>query len=68
MHPPDQRQVIRAVSGMGANPDDLRFVFNDKTCLFTIMLANNETGVIQPIAELSEIAHEKGVLFHTDAV
>ena len=53
---------------MGANPDGLRLVLNDKTCLFTIMLANNETGVIQPIAELSEIAHEKGVLFHTDAV
>ena len=50
------------------NPDDLRLALNDKTCLVTIMLANNETGVIQPIAELSGIAHEKGVLFHTDAV
>lgn len=50
------------------NPDDLRSALNDKTCLVTIMLANNETGVIQPIPELSGIAHEKGVLFHTDAV
>lgn len=36
--------------------------------LATVMLANNETGVIQPVAELARIAHERGVLFHTDAV
>ena len=40
----------------------------DKTILITIMYANNEIGVIQPIAEIGAIAKEKGVLFHTDAV
>ena len=38
-----------------------------KTVLITIMHANNETGTIQPIAKLSTIAHEHGVLFHSDA-
>lgn len=38
------------------------------TVLVTVMLANNETGVIQPVAELASIARERGVLFHTDAV
>jgi cysteine sulfinate desulfinase/cysteine desulfurase-like protein/anaerobic selenocysteine-containing dehydrogenase len=50
------------------NPEDLRTQITEKTCLVSIMLANNETGVIQPIAELAEIAHSKGILFHTDAV
>ena len=40
----------------------------DKTILITIMAANNEIGVLQPIAEIGAIAKEKGVLFHTDAV
>ena len=40
----------------------------DKTILISIMAANNEIGVIQPIAEIGAIAKEKGVLFHTDAV
>jgi cysteine desulfurase len=40
----------------------------EKTILVTIMFANNEIGVIQPIAEIGRICHEKGVLFHTDAV
>jgi cysteine desulfurase len=40
----------------------------DKTILVTIMYANNEIGVIQPIAEIGKICHEAGVLFHTDAV
>jgi cysteine desulfurase len=39
-----------------------------KTILVTIMYANNEIGVIQPIAEIGKICHEKGILFHTDAV
>ncbi|MFQ5465834.1 MAG: aminotransferase class V-fold PLP-dependent enzyme, partial [Thermodesulfobacteriota bacterium] len=50
------------------DPDDLRAAIDDSTCLVTIMTANNETGVIQPIAELARIARERGVLFHTDAV
>jgi cysteine desulfurase len=40
----------------------------DKTILVTIMYANNEIGVIQPIREIGKICHEAGVLFHTDAV
>ena len=48
--------------------DDLRGAITDKTILITIMTANNEIGVIQPIAEIGAIAKEKGILFHTDAV
>src|SRR6202045_2654242 len=48
--------------------DDLRSAITDKTILITIMTANNEIGVVQPIAEIGAIAKEKGVLFHTDAV
>jgi cysteine desulfurase len=47
---------------------DLRAAINEKTILITIMTANNEIGVIQPIAEIGAIAKEKGILFHTDAV
>jgi cysteine desulfurase len=50
------------------NLDELRAAITDKTILITIMAANNETGVIQPVAEIGAIAKEKGVLFHTDAV
>jgi cysteine desulfurase len=48
--------------------DDLRTAITDKTILITIMTANNEIGVLQPIAEIGAIAKEKGILFHTDAV
>src|SRR5258706_2021231 len=48
--------------------DELKAAITDKTILITIMAANNEIGVIQPIAEIGAIAKEKGVLFHTDAV
>src|SRR5690242_9273276 len=48
--------------------DDLRAAISDRTVLITIMTANNEIGVIQPIAEIGAIAKEKGILFHTDAV
>lgn len=40
----------------------------EDTCLVTIMFANNEVGTIQPIAEIGEVCHKHGVLFHTDAV
>jgi len=50
------------------NLDDLRAAITDKTILITIMTANNEIGVVQPIAEIGAIAKEKGILFHTDAV
>jgi cysteine desulfurase len=48
--------------------DDLRRAIDDKTILVTIMYANNEIGVLQPIAETGKICKEKGVLFHCDAV
>jgi cysteine desulfurase len=48
--------------------DELREAITDKTILISIMTANNEIGVLQPIAEIGAIAKEKGVLFHTDAV
>ena len=48
--------------------DDLKRAIDDKTILVTIMFANNEIGVIQPIAEIGKLCHEKGILFHTDAV
>lgn len=49
------------------NPNDLKDAITDKTALVSIMWANNETGMIFPIKEMAQIAHEKGVLFHTDA-
>jgi cysteine desulfurase len=48
--------------------DDLKRAMDEKTILVSIMFANNEIGVIQPIAEIGRLCHEKGVLFHTDAV
>jgi cysteine desulfurase len=46
----------------------LRDAITDKTILISIMYANNEIGVVQPVAEIGKISKEKGVLFHTDAV
>ena len=40
----------------------------DDTCLVSIMYANNETGAIQPIREIGALCHERGLIFHTDAV
>jgi cysteine desulfurase len=48
--------------------DQLRDSITDKTILVTVMYANNEIGVIQPVAEIGKICRERGVLFHTDGV
>ena len=48
--------------------DDLKRAMDEKTILVTIMTANNEIGVLQPIREIGALCHERGVLFHTDAV
>ena len=45
----------------------LRAAVNDKTLLISVMLANNEVGTVQPLAEIGRIAEEHGILFHTDA-
>jgi cysteine desulfurase len=47
--------------------DDLKRAMDEKTILVTLMAANNEIGVLQPIAEIGKLCHERGVLFHTDA-
>jgi cysteine desulfurase len=49
-------------------PDTLREALNDDTALVSVMHANNEIGTIQPISELARMAHDRGALFHTDAV
>lgn len=48
--------------------DELKKAIRPDTILISIMFANNEIGTIQPIEEIGNIAHEKGILFHTDAV
>ncbi len=48
--------------------EDLRRAMDDKTILVSIMYANNEIGVIQPVEEIGKLCHEKGVIFHTDGV
>jgi len=50
------------------NPEDVRRAIRPDTVLITIMLANNELGTIEPIAEIGRIAAEAGVTLHTDAV
>src|SRR5258708_2892871 len=49
-------------------PSDLEAALTHQTVLVTIMLANNETGTLQPVADLARIAHQHHALFHTDAV
>jgi cysteine desulfurase len=49
------------------NPDDVKNSITDKTILVSIMLANNEIGIINPVTEIGKIAKARGVLFHCDA-
>ena len=57
------------VDGKGrASPESLRAAMTPTTALVSIMHANGEVGTIQPIAELSRIAHDGGALFHADAI
>lgn len=58
--PVDSRGVV--------NPEDVRHAIRSNTKLVTIMFANNETGVVQPIEEIGKICAEADVYFHTDAV
>ena len=50
------------------DPEDLKSALTPGTLLVSIMHANNETGVVQPVAELARLTHQAGAYFHTDAV
>ena len=50
------------------NLEELKNAITDKTILVSVMFANNEIGTIEPVKEIGAICHERGVLFHTDAV
>lgn len=50
------------------DPDDVKRALRPNTRLITVMMANNETGVLQPLEAIGKIAAEAGVLFHSDAV
>jgi cysteine desulfurase len=50
------------------NPKDIEAAITDKTILVSVMLANNEVGTIQPIAEIGKITRARGIIFHSDAV
>ena len=61
--------TILPVDGHGLiDPSDVRGALRPKTKLISVMMANNETGVLQPVEEIGKIASEASVLFHTDAV
>jgi cysteine desulfurase len=49
------------------DPDEVRRAITERTILVSVMFANNEIGVIQPIREISRVVRERGVLFHSDA-
>lgn len=50
------------------DPAAVAAAIRPKTKLITVMMANNETGALQPVAEIGKIAQERGIIFHTDAV
>ncbi|MCI5961394.1 MAG: IscS subfamily cysteine desulfurase [Ruminococcus sp.] len=50
------------------SPDDIAAAIRPDTALVSVMYANNEIGTIQPIREISKVCHDKGALFHCDAV
>lgn len=50
------------------NPESVKAAIRPDTILISVMTANNEIGTVEPIAEIGKIAHDNGILFHTDAV
>jgi cysteine desulfurase len=63
------RTTVLAVDASGiVSPDAVREAMRDDTALVSVMHANNEIGTIQPVGALAHVAHERGALFHTDAV
>jgi len=61
-------QAVRAGPDGTIDLDDLRAKVDETTALVAVMLANNETGVVQPLADVVDIAREKGAMVHCDAV
>ena len=61
--------TVVPVNGRGEiDPDDIRKALRPNTRLVSVMMANNETGVVQPVEEVGRIAREADIFFHTDAV
>ena len=61
--------TVLPADGRGlVDPDDVKRGLRPATKLITVMMANNETGVLQPVEEIGKLAAEAEVLFHTDAV
>jgi len=61
-------EVARVSEGGHLDLDDWRAKLDDGALVASVMLANNETGVLQPVREAARLAHEKGALVHCDAV
>jgi len=61
-------ETVRSLPGGLVDMDDYRAKVDESTCLVSLMLANNETGVVQPVAEAAAYARGKGALVHCDAV
>ena len=61
-------ELLDVSKNANITPEQVKNAIRDDTCLVTVMFANNEIGSILPIAEIGAICHEKGILFHTDAV
>lgn len=59
---------VRVDSAGVVDPDEVRRALRPETVLISVMHANNELGVVQPVAEISGIAREAGVVFHSDGV
>ena len=61
--------VYASVDGEGrVDPEEVGALVTPQTALVSVMLANNEVGTIQPVAQITQIAHQNGALMHTDAV
>jgi len=62
------RVTVLGVDGFGVvEPGSLRAAITPETTLVSVMVANNETGTLNPVGELAEVAHAAGIHFHTDA-
>lgn len=66
--PPDTIRTIKVTASGLIDLDHLRELLNGPPALVSVMLANNETGAIQPVADVARIVHESGGLLHVDAI